>query len=111
MFFYEAGLSNIDMKQNEKVHFMVPPYSTPEQQMKKNSLLKEDTQTKKDKKYWTNHWNEAYFAAGGSKYLLNKMRRMGKIIKKEMNIKKSVEENQYISCSGGTNLFACKGTK
>ena len=109
--FSKSGLSAIDMKQNEKINFMVPAYDRPEEQMFLKQLNRKKVK-KKDKKYWQKRKREEFFAGGGSQYLYRKYRHFQKSLKNmRKDVKKEIQKKNYFFCSGPNLLFACRGIK
>lgn len=110
--FYKAGLNQIDMKQNEKINFMVPPYDRPENKQchdwaKNYEKSKKAVNLKLNKTH-----KEEFLAGGGSEYLYRKYRNL---LKKNSNLsKKNITafiNSELFICSGPHLLFACRGFK
>ncbi|MDD3051198.1 MAG: class I SAM-dependent methyltransferase [Candidatus Cloacimonetes bacterium] len=110
--FYNAKLQDIDMLQNEKINFLVPPYSRPEEKIFLKKYATSAKTGRSSKQYWQKRHKEEFIAGGGSEYLYRqfcKLRRDFKDIPKQ--IQQRVEEHDYVFCSGPSLLFACKGVK
>jgi len=110
--FYNAGLTDIDMKQNEKINFMVPPYDRPENQMWHNWAENYDKQNKSKFSRINKTHKEEFLAGGGSDYLYRKYRKM---IKKydymSDKLLDAFRKRELFSCYGPHLLFACRGFK
>lgn len=110
--FYKSGLSEIDMKQNEKINFIVPPYDRAENQQW-HDWAKNYEKSKKTTKLKLNKIHkEEFLAGGGSEYLYRKYRKM---IKKYSNLSEKLidafKAEELFSCYGPHLLFACRGFK
>ena len=113
LLFHQAGFIDIDIRKNDLVHYMVPPYKMDFQ--KRIVEEKRKTVNKKnvdEEKFWRENIRKYVLAGGGSEYLL---RKCFSIIDKRSipNCKKAlnqIEQENYFSCYSGI-FYAAKATK
>jgi SAM-dependent methyltransferase len=93
----ELGMRQIDIRMNERVHFLEPPYESKEQ---KNLLKIVRTQhtDEKEKKYWNERNREEFEAGGGDpadyKHWIKLMDKFRAAVKKQYDRK------EYVCCAG-----------
>ena len=103
----ELGLLNIEIRNNDRVQLLLPPYEGAEQQhhlaMMKKQLLDE-----KNIEFWLKSMEEEFVAGGGTQEEFSEMRRISDRLKPI--IRQQMEDGTYASC-GGNFFYVIKGRK
>lgn len=113
MLFHQAGFTNIDIRKNDIVRFMNPPYEMDFQKRFVREIKKiVNKENNDEEKFWRKSIRKDVLAGGGSEYLLRKYfslveKRNEAILQKTLNL---IEQKQYFSCRS-TNFYAAKATK
>ncbi|MDD5529442.1 MAG: methyltransferase domain-containing protein [bacterium] len=114
--FKKYGLKNIEVRMNEKVHAIIPPYNTPERKKRSNEHLKslEDflKSTKSKRRKNLLEGKQFYLAGGGSEegfesYIKNQEKKLGKESGEVIRMLK--EESLY--AAGGNFFYVTIGEK
>lgn len=98
MMMKEAGLVNIDIRNNDLVYFLQPPYESPRQRyylrmLKKRLRRKEDTET------WWERAEEEFLAGGGEK---RDFVRYKKLTSKHKSLyRRQIRTDEYYRCTPG----------
>ena len=112
----DLGFKSVDIRANENVRLLLPPYETTKQQYKFEQLKKhigKDKATKeKERKFWMERLKEEFIAGGGC---LEELQRFQEMVeeqreKREKTLKEQIENKNYHSC-GGNLFFIIKGIK
>jgi ubiquinone/menaquinone biosynthesis C-methylase UbiE len=93
----ELGMREIDIRMNERVHFLEPPYES-EEQKHLLKILRKQHADEKEKKYWIEQGREEFIAGGGNPAdydrwieLMDKFRAAAK---------KQHQEGKFACCAG-----------
>jgi ubiquinone/menaquinone biosynthesis C-methylase UbiE len=98
MMMKEAGLVDIDIRNNDLVYFLQPPYGSPRQQYY-ISILKKRLRRKKDDLTWWKQAKEEFLAGGGEK---NDFIRYKKVVNKHKSLfRKQIKNGEYYRCTPG----------
>jgi ubiquinone/menaquinone biosynthesis C-methylase UbiE len=113
MLLFKAGFVDTDVRTNDRVHFLVPPYSEDlKNYVNENSKEKNKINNTKEKKYWRNINRRDVLAGGGSEYLLKQYFTM--IAKREQTSKKmtfkQIKKEDFSYCYQNS-MFVVKATK
>jgi ubiquinone/menaquinone biosynthesis C-methylase UbiE len=114
MLLHKAGFINIDIRNNDKATYMIPPYEQDFQKLAVKNLHKRKSKNSiSEQKFWRNRMKEEVIAGGGTAYLLRKYyslydRRAERNRKKA---KKQIKNAEFFSCYGPGMFYAVKGTK
>lgn len=106
MMMKSLGLTDIDLRSNDRVGFLVPPYEGDEQQHRLAMMRKRVEN--EDASYWLDRAEEEFVAGGGDREEYLKMRDLSDRLKPVM--KKQLEEGTYASCYAHF-FFVVKGKK
>jgi len=111
---HEVGLIDIDIRKNDKTHYMVPPYEKDFQKRSIKNLHKRRTKNSiSEEKFWRKRMKEQVLAGGGSEYLLRKYFALtdnrSERIRKEA--KKQIKNEELFACYGPGQFYAAKGIK
>jgi len=104
---YHLGLSDIDIRQNDKVHFLQPPF---ESQLQRDAVDRLRKQFLDDGRYDTiiDQERETFIAGGGTEEEHARARAIGKKYRKIM--RDQLDRGTYFACAPGT-LYAIRGKK
>jgi SAM-dependent methyltransferase len=101
----ELGLMDIDVRLNDRVYLLYPPYHDPIQQ---NFLKMAKKRFVDDHKFWMEQTKEEFLAGGGD---LKEFARVRKIAEKvRLNVKKQMEKGEYATCHANS-FYVVKGRK
>lgn len=103
----ELGMREIDIRMNERVHFLEPPYETEEQRHLLKMLIKQHTD-EKEKKYWTEQGREEFEAGGGNPVDYD---RWVKLMDKFRAAAKKQYHDGKFACCGGEYFYIIKARK
>jgi hypothetical protein len=106
MMMKSLGLVDIDLRNNDRVSLIMPPYEGDEQQLRISMMRKraeDDNST-----YWLDRTEEEFIAGGGRSGEFVKMRDLSDKLKPVM--KKQLEEGTYASCYAHL-FFVVRGRK
>jgi len=103
----DLGIQNIEIRNNDKVHFLEPPYDTP---FKKDIVkrLKEDVLNEHRRDVILAREREHFIAAGGDPKEYDRLRELSDNLVGTM--RDQIERGEYFSCSGGL-VYIIKGRK
>ena len=101
------GLTDIDIRNNDKVHFVEPPYDTPMMKIAVARLEKDVLDDKRRDKI--SAWErEQFVAGGGDPAEYDHMMKISDEVVRE--IKTQLEQGRYYACAG-SSFFVIKGRK
>ncbi|OFZ25040.1 MAG: hypothetical protein A2381_13280 [Bdellovibrionales bacterium RIFOXYB1_FULL_37_110] len=112
----DLGFKSIDMRANENVHLLLPPYETKKQRYSfeqlKERINKNEETKEKERQFWKERFKEEYLAGGGA---LEELQQFEKMVEEEREkneaiLKDQVKKRIYHSC-GGNLFFIIKGIK
>ena len=99
----QLGLVDVEIRLNDKVRYLYPPYDDPIQQ---NILLMIKKRVLNQGKFWLKRAKEEFLAGGGK--LKEKAKKV--IQKTRATFKKQLEDGTYFSCHAGF-FYVIKGRK
>ena len=101
----KLGLTEIDARMNDKVHFLIPPYEDPKQQ----HLLKMVKKTQLDEhEFWMERTKEEFLAGGGNPEEYKRFREISERLKPILQ--QQIEEGRY-TAFGPSFFYVIKGKK
>jgi ubiquinone/menaquinone biosynthesis C-methylase UbiE len=103
-----VGFTRLDVRQNDMVYFLEPPYDSAVQQRQFKMLKNRVAGNKKDHKLWMDEEKKLYLTGGGTIKKFNRVMRIYDKILEE--IKRQVKSREYFLCQAGS-FFIAKGTK
>lgn len=103
-----AGLVDIDVRMNDRVYFLEPPYLDQLQQHELKMLKKEFLNEKRDSVFWWNKQKEWFLAGGGDLKEFERVRRWSYRIRRIF--RKQIRNRTYFGCGAGF-FFVTKGKK
>jgi ubiquinone/menaquinone biosynthesis C-methylase UbiE len=103
----ELGMRGIDIRMNERVHFLEPPYESEEQKQLLKILIKQHT-NEKDKKYWIEQGREEFKAGGGN---LADYDRWIEIMDKFLAAARKQYKDGTFACCTGSYFYIIKARK
>ena len=113
MLFHQAGFNNIDIRKNDIVKFMIPPYEMEFQKQMVEGIMKVvNNENNDEEKFWRKSIRRDVLAGGGSEYLLRKYfslveMRNKAILQKTLNL---IEQEKYFGCNSAI-FYAAKAPK
>ena len=104
------GLHEIDLRNNDIVYFLQPPYKS-EIQKHRFDMMQE--YLKRDEKTDFTIQKKKFLAGGGTEYMFRKYKKCVLNYREKIKpmLKDQVEKKEFYSCSGGSNFFIIKGRK
>ncbi len=103
----ELGMREIDIRMNERVHFLEPPYESEEQKHLLKTLIKQHT-NEKDKKFWIEQGRVEFEAGGGN---LADYDRWIEIMDKFLAAARKQYKDGTFACCTGMYFFIIKARK
>jgi hypothetical protein len=104
----KVGFRDLDVRLNDMVYFLEPPYDSPVQQSQFKMLKNQVAGKKKDRKSWMDEEKKLYLAGGGNIIKFNRVMRLYDKILTAM--KKQVKRREFFRCYAGS-FYIAKGTK
>jgi len=102
----KLGLIDIEIRLNDKVHFLEPPYEGERQQSQLDNL--KQFFSEKNYEAWKGQFKKGFIAGGGD---LEDWERMEKISKRNIAIMyEQMEKGEYFACGSG-HFYVIKGRK
>lgn len=103
-----AGFKQLDIRLNDKVYILDPPYEDPAQQCHLKIIKDQTADMKKRRKKWIEREKKFYLAGGGS---IRKFNRVMRIYDKILTaMKRQVKSREFFCCLAGS-FYIAKGTK
>jgi SAM-dependent methyltransferase len=103
----ELGMTDIDIRLNDKVHFLEPPYDSPAQQVALENVSRQWS-NKTRRETWIKREKEEFIAGGGS---AEEYARMEGIADEFFDdYKQQIEDRVFYACGGGL-LYVIKSRK
>lgn len=114
MLLHKAGFIDIDIRNNDRTHYMVPPYEQDFQKLTIKNLHKRKSKNSESEMiFWRKLVKEHVLAGGGSEYLFRKYfaitEKSSKLYRNEA--KKQIKKDELFSCYGPGLFYAAKGVK
>ena len=111
---HKAGFSDIDIRNNDKTIYMIPPYEQDFQKRTIKNLHKRKSKNSiSEQKFWRKRTREEVLAGGGSKYLVRKYYELydRRAEQNRKEAKKQINREEFLSFYGSGYFFAAKGIK
>jgi ubiquinone/menaquinone biosynthesis C-methylase UbiE len=104
----KVGFKDLDVRLNDMVYFLEPPYDSPVQQSQFKMLRNQVVGKKKGRKSWIEEEKKLYLAGGGK---IRKFNRIMRIYNNQLAVmKRQVKNREYFRCLAGS-FYIAKGTK
>jgi ubiquinone/menaquinone biosynthesis C-methylase UbiE len=104
----ELGMTDIDIRLNDKVHFLEPPYDSPAQQTALENVSKQWLENKTRRDTWRQREKEEYMAGGGAPEEYEQSEKIGDELLDEY--RQQLDDQTYYACGGGL-FYVIKGSK
>jgi len=103
----KLGLIDIGIRQNDKVHYLEPPYDTP---LKKNAIenLKKELLNEERREVVSAWQREQFIAGGGNPDEFDQLKKIGD--QRIAALRTQIDRGEYIACGGGL-FYIIKGRK
>jgi ubiquinone/menaquinone biosynthesis C-methylase UbiE len=101
------GMQDVEIRMNDKVHFLEPPYDTPLQQVAFDNVSKQ-VLNKERRDTWMKREREHFIAGGGSPEEYDRLKKISDELVDDF--RRQMEAKTYYAC-GGALIYVIKGRK